>query len=167
MQQLVVAACCAAILCGCQTTPAITGAKLLRYGVYRNNIIGYRTGPQTSEGRIAVIGDRTLLKPTDRVRATVNTTFGIEYTVTGFPSNADADVVVELRHPPIHNPHTGRTVAVERDPHHVLTGLPTYDDVTLDERWNLVPGDWTFRVLHGSQVLLEKTFHVVTRNTKA
>jgi hypothetical protein len=166
MQRFIVV-CCVAVLCACQAAPVVTGAKLIRYGVYRNDTIGYRAGPQTSEGRIAVIGDRTLLTPTDRVRATVNTTFGIEYTVTGFPSNAEADVFVELLHPPIHNPHTGRTVAVERDPHHVLTGVPTYDDVRLDERWNVVPGNWTFRVLRGSRVLLEKTFHVVTRHTKA
>jgi hypothetical protein len=165
--QRFITACCAAILCGCQTAPVVTGAQLIRYGVYRNETIWYTAGPQTSEGRIAVIGGKTLLRPTDTVRAKVNTTFGIEYTVTGFPSNADAAVVVELLHPPIYNPHTGRTVSVERDPHHVLTGVPTYDDVRLDERWNVVPGDWTFRVLRGSRVLLEKTFHVVTGNTKA
>jgi hypothetical protein len=82
----------------------------------------------------------------------------------GLPSNAGVDVVLELAHPPIRNPHTGKTVAVERGVYHVLTGVPTYNDVRLDEAWNVVPGLWTFRVVYQSRTLLQKTFHVVSRH---
>jgi Domain of unknown function (DUF3859) len=159
--------CCGAVLCACQSSPlgvpirpTITGAKLIRYGVYRNETIGYRKGPSTSEGRIAVIGDWKLLQRTDKIHAKVNTTFGIEYTVTGTPANADLDVAVETVHPPIRNPDSGRTGTVERGAYHVLVGVPTYNDIRLDEAWNVVPGRWTFRVIYGSRVILEKTFHV-------
>jgi hypothetical protein len=76
MFQRLVLFSCGAVLCACETArPTITDAKLVRYGVYRNDTIGYREGPETSEGRIAVIGDTTLLKRTDRIHAKVNTTF--------------------------------------------------------------------------------------------
>ena len=166
LQRLIVLSC-SAVLCACEATrPTITGAQLIRYGVYRNDTIGYRKGPETSEGRIAVIGDTKLLKQTDRIHAKVNTTFGIEYTVTGTPAEADVDVVLEVIHPPIRNPHTGRTVAVEHGIYHVLTGVPYYNDVRLDAAWNVVPGPWTLRVVYQSRVLLEKTFHVEV-HTKA
>jgi Domain of unknown function (DUF3859) len=153
--------CCGAILCSCQSSSTITGATLVQYGLYRNDTIAYRQGPETSEGRFAVIGDTTLLKRTNTVHAKVNTTFGIEYTVTGAPANADVDVVLEVIHPPIKNPYTGKTVDVERGTYHVLIDVPYYNDIRLDEAWNVVPGRWTLRVLYQSRVLLEKTFHVV------
>jgi hypothetical protein len=174
MLQRVILLSCGAVLCACQsppvgaaTCPTITGAKLIRYGVYRNETIAYRKGPETSEGRIAIIGDTKLLQRTDRIHAKVNTTFGIEYTVTGMPTNADVDVVLEVVHPPITNPHTGRTVAVERGTYHVLTGVPYYNDVRLDEEWNVVPGLWTLKIVYQSRVLLEKTFHVEVDTPKA
>jgi hypothetical protein len=68
--------------------------------------------------------------------------------------------MVETVHPPITNPNTGRTVAVERGTYHVLVGDPMYNDVRLDEAWNVVPGRWTFIVLYESRVLLQKSFDV-------
>ena len=161
--------CFAVLLCSCQsesfrTTPrvTVTGARLLDYGVYRRSKVTFVPAPETSEGRSAIFGDAKLLKRTHRIHARVGTVFGFDYVLAGTPSGAAVDVAVELIHPPIRNPTTGRTLTTDRCIFHVTVGAPEYTDVQLDARWNVVPGRWTFRVIRDSRVLLEKSFDVIT-----
>jgi len=161
--------CFVVLLCSCQSAPfrttprvTITGGRVLDYGIYRRSKATFVPAPETSEGRSAMFGEAKLLKRTDRIHARVGTVFGFDYMLTGIPSGAAVDVVVELTHPPIRNPNTRKTVAIERCVFHITVGAPEYTDVQMDADWNVVPGRWTLRVIHGSRVLLEKTFYVIT-----
>jgi len=106
MPHRVLLLCCGAWLCGCEsyplsTTPhaTVTGARLLNYGVYRRSTTHFVPGPNTSEGRIAMFDEAKLLKRTDKIRARVNTVFGIQYMLVGTPTGAAADLVLEVVHP--------------------------------------------------------------------
>jgi hypothetical protein len=162
--------CFVVLLCSCQSSPfrttprvTITGGRVLDYGIYRRSKVTFVPAPKTSEGRSALFAEAKLLKRTDKIHARVGTVFGLDYMLTGTPAGGAADVIVELAHPPIRNPNTGRTVATERCVFHVTVGAPEYTDVQLDAAWNVVPGRWTLRIIHDSRVLVEKTFDVITR----
>jgi hypothetical protein len=169
MSQLVPVLCCAALLCGCQSESfpgtqrvTITGGRLLDYGIYRRSKTTFVPAPKTSEGRSAIFAEAKLLKRTDKIHARVGIVFGFDYMLAGTPSGAAVDVIVEVAHPPIRNPNTGKTVAIDRCVFDNTIGAPEYTDVQLDAGWNVVPGRWTIRVIHDSRVLLEKSFDVIT-----
>ena len=138
----------------------ITGATLNAYGVYRRQGVKFQNAPETTAGRTASVSETYLLQKTDTINATVDTTFGIEYTITGDPPNAEAQGEVELVHPEIVNPSTGKTSTVDRTKFRALIGVPTFNDVNLDQPWNVIAGKWTFRLIYQSRVLLEKSFDV-------
>jgi hypothetical protein len=138
----------------------VTGARLTEYGLYRRTSFYFEKAAKTPEGRLARVNEAKLLKKTRIIRAAKNVTFGIRFTVTGAPQNASTEVVVKLFHPKIVNPNTGAASVEDRCTGIVSIGEPTYTDVNLDLPWDLVPGKWTFHVIHGSRVLLDVPFEL-------
>jgi hypothetical protein len=138
----------------------VTGAKLTEYGVYRRTSFYFEKAAKTPEGRIARVNEAKLLRKTRVIRAAMNVTFGIRFTVTGAPQNASVDLVVKLLHPKIVNPNTSATSVEDQCRQGASIGEPTYTDVNLDLPWDLVPGKWTFRVMYKSRVLLEVPFEL-------
>jgi hypothetical protein len=140
--------------------PNVTGAELKEFGVYRHYGLKFETPPHTRERHYAEMREQQLLKKGDMIAATLGTTFGITYTLTGTPPKAGVKVVIEVVHPPTVNPKTGKTSTLEKAVFQESIGAPAYCDMQLDTPESVAAGQWTFRVIYESKVLLEKSFQV-------
>ena len=138
----------------------VTGAELVEYGVYRTRGLKFEMPPNTKARHFAEVADIKVYKKTDVISAALGTTFGITYTITGTPPKAEVNGVVEVVHPPTTNSKTGKTSTVEKGKFQASIGVSTYSDINLDQPGDVVPGQWTFRLIYESKVLLEKSFQI-------
>lgn len=138
----------------------VTGAELVECGVYRTRGLKFAMPPNTKARHFAEVPDIKVYKKTDVISAALGTTFGITYTITGTPPKAEVNGVVEVVHPPTTNSKTGKTSTVEKGKFQASIGVSTYSDINLDQPGSVVPGQWTFRLIYESKVLLEKSFQV-------
>jgi hypothetical protein len=138
----------------------VTGAELVEYGVYRTRGLKFEMPPNTKARHFAEVPDIKVYKKTDVISAALGTTFGITYTITGTPPKAEVNGVVEVVHPPTPDPKTGKTSTVSKGKFQASIGVATYSDINLDQPQDVVSGQWTFRVIYNSKVLLEKSFQV-------
>ena len=135
----------------------VTGAKLSEFGLYQRQNGKFNKWPWKS---FNVGGGDDLIRSTDVIEATIDTTFGITYTIEGSPAKAEVDYVVEITHPETVDSKTGKTSTLSTLSSRRPIGVLSYNDVNLDDPRDLIAGEWKFRVLYNSKVLLEKSFTV-------
>ena len=92
----------------------VTGAELVEYGTYRTRGLRFQTPPNTNARQIAEVPDIKVYKKTDVIPAALGTTFGITYTITGTPPNAEVNGVVEVIHPPTADRRSGEASTVSK-----------------------------------------------------
>ncbi len=96
---------------------------------------------------------------TDSIPARPGIAFGIKYEIEG--DQADGEVAYQRRiiHPAIQNP-AGEIRTERVDIRGEKPGSTTFDFFRFDKEYEMQLGNWTFQLLDGPDVLLEKTFHV-------
>ena len=152
-------------MAGAQTTIVVDRIDILDYGLYTAAITGSVASPGTASGTSHTVSDVQFYRRTDRVPASVGTSFGVKFVVVGRPSGEIVELRTVLKIPPpgVRNPKTGNvyretSITVQKVIGHdgSLTGY------TLDEDWELVTGPWTLELWLGDRRMLSKTFTVYT-----
>jgi hypothetical protein len=99
---------------------------------------------------------------TNTVPMQIGVQFGLWYTVVGSPAGANVPVRVRMVFPQagLHPPGTSEPVLESPETDTVQIGKSIFTAYTLEEKWELVPGDWTFELWVGDRKLASQTFTV-------
>jgi len=101
-----------------------------------------------------------LISQTDRIPAAIGVVFGYKFSVKGSPKGAMRELVLEITHPDLFDPVSRQRTNEDRFHYPAEIGDNNFIVYVFEKDWELVPGDWIFRVKSGDSVLAEKTFTV-------
>jgi hypothetical protein len=146
---------------GVPSLPEVYGARLVDFGIYQIQSTGK---VQKAEGAWEVVPSTQLVEKTTSIPARLNTNFGIRYSVTGLPKGAPVDITIQVTHPAITNPKTGKAKTVEKYTLPLRIGVTDYRGVTFKSPADMVPGPWVFEIFVGKDILLKKKFEVRAAN---
>jgi len=135
------------------------GAKVLDYGIYSHNVLGYTDAPNDISGQRFTAANVKLLRRTQTILAQLNLTFGVRYRVT-YPKLLGKRLTIAVRFPKMTNPANGKTGTKLID-HFVATGQERRELFRFDYTWEMAEGRWLFQVLDGSNVVVEIPFKVI------
>ena len=137
----------------------------LRITGYGEAIFGHELGvrdPSTVEGNtepVRTVDGAQIVQQTNRIEARLCRRFGITFMLEGLGTGGILDITIQTRHPAITRPD-GHVTTEVRYPSSVSAGRPNWIGYTFDYAYELVPGTWSFAVLHGGDVLAEQQFEV-------
>jgi len=170
----IVAAVGLMFFCGCSTRSALpvsqsalssgAAAKILQCGeIEARAPVRTTEAPDTELGYVNVMHE--LEKPVFKsgcphVSAAMGTRFGIELLVEGAKGQSIVPLTTRVTHPEMKHPGTGGVVTVDSWASPMNSGIPRYTGWKFDNRWELVPGKWTFDILDGEKVIATQEFEV-------
>jgi Domain of unknown function (DUF3859) len=142
---------------GVKTSPNI---RLVEYGTFKKlNSSSDVQAPGAIAGARHSVSKVELLEDTTNVIARVGTSFGLLVSMPGKPSDV-VQCSAKCLHPKLTDPSTGRSSETEQWDTSGPGGQEGYIGYTLDNDWELVPGQWTFQVFAASKLAFEKTFTI-------
>jgi hypothetical protein len=93
------------------------------------------------------------------IPAQIGTTFGVRYKVIGTPEDADVTIRKIISFPPPGlQPSSGKFVLRDESVEETRIGETVGAFYTLEDRFELVPGIWTFELWDGDRKLLTRSF---------
>jgi len=135
------------------------GAKILDYGIYRHNVLGYTKAPNDISGQRFTAANVRLIRKTQTILAQLNLTFGFRYKVTD-PALLGKTLRIVVRFPKMTNPTNGKTGTRLIDSF-IATGVERRELFRFDYTWEMAEGIWAFQVLDGTRIVAEIKFKVV------
>jgi len=103
-------------------------------------------------------------RQTAEIPASLDTAFGIFFTITGLPANQPVRLSKVVRYPEITNPD-GKKLTSHTVPLEILSNgdgvISSFEGYKFTEHYELVPGRWTFEIWYGEKLLLSQDFSVV------
>ncbi len=139
----------------------VQGVELLWYGTYEagktDEIKDKSAATGTRYSSTNIVAPR---ENSDRIALKNGVRFGFGYKVVGTPNGAGIRIT-HLRHfppPGVKNSATGNRMMTEERAFDITLGEERFMGFVLGEE--LPTGPWTFQVLYGTRLLLEKTFTV-------
>ena len=76
----------------------VQSIQIVDFGIYKTGFERWEAAPATSEGKIEIVSDRTLLCLTDKIPAAPGTEIGLRYLVNGKGEGKQVDVLVKVIH---------------------------------------------------------------------
>lgn len=135
------------------------GAKILDYGIYRHNVLGYTKAPNDISGQRFTAANVRLIRKTQTILAQLNLTFGFRYKVTD-PALLGKRLRIVVQFPKMTNPATGKTGTQLVDSF-IATGVERRELFRFDYTWEMAEGIWAFQVLDGKRMVAEIKYKVV------
>ncbi|MGE4014488.1 MAG: DUF3859 domain-containing protein, partial [Alphaproteobacteria bacterium] len=112
-------------------------AEIFEYGEYRTRRDGEKPADRTASGTTTMISAYELVKRTEVINAQPGVSFGIQFRLSTSLAGADT-LVFRIKHPPLTNPKTGRTMtASEFDREPGLGAGEHYVGFTFDDGWEM------------------------------
>ncbi|MCF6313624.1 MAG: DUF3859 domain-containing protein [Verrucomicrobiales bacterium] len=102
-----------------------------------------------------------LISQTAQVPAKIGTAFGFTFKTKGSPPSSYTELTLESVHPGLNDPDSDQPIYQNELPITVKLGVNDFHYYILEYDWELVPGQWIFKVKNGDRVLAEKTFTLV------
>lgn len=132
----------------------IFDAETLDYGICTINLKETVSSDTTASGGYNVTEGVVFTNKTTNIPAKKGISFGIKYVVNGEPEGSKIKLKVVAIHPPI----KGRTKSSAK----VDAKIGTWraDFYTFNESYELVAGEWIFKIYHNDKLLIEKAFMV-------
>ena len=135
-------------------------AKILDFGIYTSGIVESVTNaPHTATGRATQHRASSLKEETTRIPAQLGTVFGFTYVLSGKPDEKPLPLRYVWTTPGI-TPPGMNTIFQEEFDWGCKPGSKGGHLIRFEEDWELVPGVWTLKVLHGNNVLAQQSFTV-------
>jgi hypothetical protein len=102
------------------------------------------------------------------IPAQIGTTFGFRYKLIGKPYDAPVDLrkVVIFPPPGIIPSRSAKPIAQDEFTLHTRIGQTSYASYTLEDSFELVPGNWTIEIWHGNRKLATQSFKVIKPYTE-
>jgi hypothetical protein len=105
-------------------------------------------------------GNAVVVEPASRIPARRGLAFGAVYRLR-VPAELDgAPIEVRWDFPAMRDPESGALVARDVSRTEAFDGESVSVAFTLEEAWELVPGEWVLQILHRDRVLARKAFQV-------
>ena len=144
------------------TAQTIERVKILDFGIYSRDIVSADKNSNVATGRINISQNFKLVQKTDTVVMKKGTTFGVRYETVGKPKGQQVKLTWVMRFPEqgLVDPKGQHFYANEFARDHVI-GDESFRAYSLDEPWELVPGEWVFEFWDGPRKVGEQRFKVV------
>jgi len=144
--------------CNAQTDPSESVA-LLEFGIFKKiSSLDDLHDSGTISGRRHAVAKAELVEQTTNIPARVGTSFGFRVKYPRKTPDAIVRCTAKCLHPKLTDPSTGRSSEVEQWDVSSLSGSEEYIGYTLDNPWELVPGEWKIQLWVGPKLMVEKTF---------
>ncbi len=144
-----------------QTSPSVQSAEIVEYGIYRIALTGEHVPlSSTSAGAVEPATGARLIVTTNRIPATVGTTFGCLFMVKGEPAGAPVILDIVVEHPPFQKAPGDKSGTRDTVPWPYVIGQKAGYTYTLDNDWEAVPGNWSIQVWYRKRKLAEQKFVV-------
>lgn len=148
------------------TLPSATAARLkvLSFGIYMVTHEETQAAPRTAAGLFKTQSDFALVRQTDIIHAAPGLVFGLSFVVSGGRPGEDVSMDWITRFP-----RSGLVNAAgerfERDAVScdVPFGAVMFRSYSLDEPWEMVPGEWIFEFWSNGWLIGEQRFTVMAR----
>jgi Domain of unknown function (DUF3859) len=147
-------------LAGCNAqTNAPESVELLEFGIFKKtNSLNDLNDGGTISGRRHAVAEAVLVERTTNIPARIGTSFGFRVKYRGQTPGAVVRCTAKCLHPKLTDPSSGRNSEVEHWDTSSLSGREEYIGYTLDNAWELVPGEWKIQLWVGPKLMVEKTF---------
>ena len=141
--------------------PNTVTAEIIDSGVYRVSGVttGYAAGG-TAAGKVGIHEKEELISASTTLRAEKGATFGYRYRIVGNYDGPAEGLEMRAIHPVLRGPD-GRLSTTSTAGKLVVFVRGKAEDAvlyTLDQDFEVVPGEWTLEILLNRQVLLSRTF---------
>jgi hypothetical protein len=134
--------------------------EIVTFGIFSPGTVTSKEARPGTNG-ITQREGRKLLSQTETVPGVVGTTFGIQYVVRGAPKGQNVKLTYITRFPPsgMVNAKGEKLEKSQFDWDDTIgkTAIRTY---TLDDAWEIVPGDWNMEFYYEGRKIGEKRFTV-------
>jgi hypothetical protein len=133
--------------------------ELVEFGIFKKISSGddfHDSG--TISGRRHAVAKAVLVEATTKIPARIGTSFGFRVRYRGPSPGALVHCTAKCVHPKLTDPSSGRTGEVDEWDVSSLSGREDYVGYTLDNAWELVPGEWRMQLWVGPKLMVEKTF---------
>jgi hypothetical protein len=133
--------------------------ELIDFGVFDNHEIDKQQKDASSPtGYTLTANSLKTVEQTDEIELKKGLAFGIKYKVHGEDEGEELPYQRRILHPDIQAPGSGEIYTEQVDIRGEKAGAETFDFYRFDEAYEMQPGNWTFQLIDGPRVLLEKTF---------
>jgi len=140
--------------------------RIIEYGIFKAAPEKTIKSNETGVGDVELGGSIRLVKKTEKVPAALGTKFGIKFYLPVELRKNEIVLKYVFLVPGLKDPQTGKIQERIEVPGKYDGGADGMAYVFYDftDKWELVPGKWTFQVFHDDEKLIEKTFTVVKAN---
>jgi hypothetical protein len=141
-------------------TAQVQRIDVTEYGIYTLSAVD---NGQTAAGiTTRAVSNIRLAVSTRTVPMQKGVKFGFRYTVIGTPKGVKVPLrmVLLLPSPGFLKPGAPSPILRDEYVHEEIVGNSTFHDYSLDDPWELIPGNWTFEIWYGNQKLVSQTFNV-------
>jgi hypothetical protein len=150
-----------AVLCAGESQPQLRG-HFTKFGIYMPAGSGKRITERGSATGYVTEGGRIFQSAGTNVDLVKGVSFGFDFRIDGVPAVQPLRLTHLIAHPKMKKPD-GATLEKQTFDRDVMGTDGTISGTlwyTLREDFELLPGEWTLSVLHGTKVLVEKRFSV-------
>ncbi|MCE9551977.1 MAG: DUF3859 domain-containing protein [Planctomycetes bacterium] len=154
-----------AVCSTCVAAVAEPTGKITDYGILK--IVTTKTTVQKLDspaGERHEVKGVEVAKQTTEIPATLGTSFGILFTLTGLPADRPIALRKVVTYPEITNPN-GKKQTSHSVPLEILSDnqgtISSFEGYKFTDSYELAPGEWTFEIWHGQQRLVRQVFSVV------
>jgi hypothetical protein len=133
-------------------------AEVLRYGLVKDKQIGTKPSPGSPSGLSGVVSDYDFVRATLSIEACPGTVMGVENRLSRSLRKSDEPLVMRYEYPKQVTPD-GRTFTTHDMPLDP-GGTDVYAGFTFEYPWEMVSGEWTFRLMQGHRELSATHFTV-------
>lgn len=136
-------------------------AKLIDFGILdHNEDLERKPDEKSTTGYTLAADAMKVVRRTDKIEMKPGVAFGIKYQIDGEEQDGEVAYQRRIMHPAIQNPNDGEIYIERVDIRGEQAGTETFDFFRFDQEYEMKVGEWTFQLLDGPEVLLEKTFHL-------
>lgn len=136
--------------------------EVVEYGLYTADVDSAVLAPGTPAGARTEVSDVKHAATTRTVPAQLGVRFGFRFILVGSPSGVTVPLhMVTIFPKPGLSAHRGvRPQSRSEYDKPITIGARSYRDYGFDQRWEIVPGVWTFQIWYQGRRLAEQKFTV-------
>jgi hypothetical protein len=133
-------------------------ASINHFGLVEDKQSGSKDAPMSPSGKTGLVTEYRFIRETTEIDACPGTVFGVQNELDRPLRSGEEPLFMRYEYPAQTTPE-GR-VFTTHDMPLSAEGTKLYTGFTFDYQWELVSGDWTFRLMQGTRELSVKTFKV-------
>lgn len=137
--------------------------KLLNFGSITAADEQMENNKKSLSGYFLYPSSISFIEKTDTLKGKVGLKFGIEYFIEGEDKTSKNDEAIfycRIKHPELVNPASNEKASetIERKLNWLNTA--SFDYYSFEQEWEVQPGTWTFQIMEGDNLLLERFFEI-------